>query len=143
MKKLLPLIFLLIVLAGCNKENTQELSYSEVMIESTDQDVQKFITSMKEKNGVYLYQDAGDKLFVLLNSNTVKQGERAIYFTDFDVKSEMDTVSIYFGEESTEEYVNKELNNQVIYEVKLDKKYDVINLFKNNEVAHFTTVSGR
>lgn len=138
MKKLLCLIFLLVVLAGCN----QGLSYSEVKIESTDQDVQKFINGVKEKNGVYLYEDAGDKLFVLLNSATVIQGERAIYFTDFNIETEMDTVNIYFEEESTDEYANKDLNNQVLYEVKLDKKYEVINLIRNNEDAHFTTVSG-
>ena len=143
MNKLLLFIFLVIVSVGCNMETNQELSYSEVMIESTDQDVQKFFNSMKEKNGVYLYQDAGDKLFVLLNSATAIQGEQAIYFTDFDVKSDKEAVNIYFEEESTDDYANKELNNQVLYEVKLDKKYDVINLFKNNEDATFTTVSGR
>lgn len=143
MKKLVCLIFLLIVLTGCNINENQELSYSEVKIESVDQDVQKFINGVKEKNGAYLFQDAGEKLFVFLNSDTVIQGEKAIQFTGFDVKSEMDTVNIYFEEESTDEYANKELNNQVLYEVKLDKKYDEINLFRNNGDAHFTKVSGR
>lgn len=143
MKKLLCLLFLLIALTGCNKAEFQELSYSEVMMESTDQDVQKFINGVKEKNGIYLFQDAGEKIFVFLNSNTVIQGDKAIQFTDFDIKSEGDTINVYFEEQSTEKYANKELSNQILYEVKLDKRYDVINLFRNNEDAHFTKVSGR
>ncbi|KIL45052.1 membrane lipoprotein lipid attachment site-containing protein [Jeotgalibacillus soli] len=143
MKKFLYLIFLMLVLTGCNiLTDNKELYYTEVIMESTDKAVQKFINEVKEKNGIYLYQDAGERLFVFLNNVLVEQGSEAIFFSGFDIKNEKDTVNIYFNQETKKDYVNKDLNNQVLYEVKLDKEYDYIKLFSNNEETHFSLVTG-
>jgi len=141
MKKAIGLGLLMLLLTGCNFGKAHdELSFSEVAFDSTDKDVQKFIADASKENGVYLYDDSGERWFVYLNAKMVEDGQAA-YFTDFDVKGETDTVNLFFEQKSTDE-LDQQLKNQVLYEVKLDKPYDYMNLFKNNAETSFHTVSG-
>lgn len=143
MRKLFYIIFLVVVLTGCNQSSKKdELSYKEVKMESMDQDVQSFFEDAKNENGVYLYED-GEKKYMFLNSFLVAQGTKAYYFSDFDIKDEDETLGIYFEEKSTDEYLNKKLRNQVFYEIDLNKKYEFIKLYKNVREWHFSSISGR
>ncbi|MDL4842301.1 hypothetical protein [Aquibacillus rhizosphaerae] len=144
MKKLLYLLSLLLLLVGCNVENEhKKISYSKINMDTPDKEVKEFLGESTDENGIYLYQDSGKRLYVFLNSKIVEQGNEASYFTSFDVKSEEDTLIIYFEQDLTDVYVNNELNNQVLYEVQLNNEYEYIKLFEDNEEKQFSIISGR
>jgi len=144
MKNLFCFGLILLLLTGCSvADDDNEFTFSEVNIKSTDEEVQRFISDVQEENGIYLFDDSGERWFVFLNSKMVRQGEQVTYFTNFDINSDLESANLYIQQDTTSDYAIKKLNNQVLYEVKLDKKYNYINLFRNNKEAHFSLVSGR
>lgn len=143
MKKLWFVFSLFIFLIGCNAEFESELSYSKVAIDSVDSNLHAFIDSVADTNGNYLYYAGEDNPVVILNGKNVIQGEQAIHFTDFSVEGDGETLKINYIEAKTDNYSDKTLNHLALYEIKLDKDYEVIQIFKNGEEVTFTAVSGK
>jgi hypothetical protein len=129
----------LLILAGCNAEN-EELSYSKVEVDSSNELVQDFITSVEDENGIHLFQQNENTMYAFLNGHNVEQRNDASFFSSFEVKGKGDTLNIYFVEENTDDYANKSLNNQELYKINLDKKYEVVRPFKNNEETNFKVI---
>lgn len=129
----------LLILAGCNAEN-EELSYSKVEVDSSNELVHDFITSVEGENGIHLFQQNENTMYAFLNGHNVEQGNDASFFSSFDVKGKDDSLDIYFDEEYTDDFANKTLNNQELYKINLDKKYEVVRSFKNNEETNFKVI---
>jgi uncharacterized protein YcfL len=55
MRKMISICMVLLILAGCNAEN-EELSYSKVEVDYSNELVQDFITSVEGENGIHLFQ---------------------------------------------------------------------------------------
>ena len=139
MRKLISICMVLLILAGCNAEN-EELSYSKVEVDSSNELVQDFITSVEDENGIHLFQQNENTMYAFLNGHNVEQRNDASFFSSFEVKGKDDSLDIYFDEEYTGDYANKTLNNQELYKINLDKKYEVVRPFKNNEETNFKVI---
>ena len=139
MRKLISVFIILLILAGCNAEN-KELSYSKVEVDSSNKLVQDFITSVEDENGIHLFQQNENTMYAFLNGHNVEQGNDASFFSSFDIKGKDETLDIYFDEEYADDYSNKTLNNQELYKINLDKKYEVVRPFKNNEETNFKVI---
>lgn len=139
MKHAIGLFSLIILLFGCTPA---ELSYSEVKTDTVNKDVQDFVTSIENTNGIHLYEENQKTKYVFFNANSVEQGKEALYFEDIEVSGEGQTLTISFAEHATDDYANKSLNNRLLYEVKTDKDYDSIKLLKNGKEVPFKVVSG-
>lgn len=139
MRKMISICMVLLILAGCNAE-IEELSYSKVEVDSSNELVQDFITSVEGENGIHLFQQNENTMYAFLNGHNVEQGNDASFFSSFDVKGKDDSLDIYFDEEYTDDYANKTLNNQELYKINLDKKYEVVRSFKNNEETNFKVI---
>ncbi len=137
------LLFLLLA-AGCSSNNdNKKLTFSEVKLEDTDEDIQSFVNASTDKNGIYLYQDKGKRLFVFFNGKNQEVENEAVFYKNFDVKSEKQTIKLFIEQAATTSDEQKNLQKQMLYEVKFNKKYDTILLFNNGKNDSFTTVSGR
>ncbi|WP_121614226.1 hypothetical protein [Mesobacillus foraminis] len=137
-RKLLLLIVAIVLLSGCSSE----LSFSEVSDRGFNKDIQSFIDDVKHENGVHLYLDDQTDIYVYLNGKNVEQGEKAVHFTDFNVKENSDTLNILFSNAETTDYLNQSLNYELLYKVNLDKKYEKIKPFSNGEEVSFGVISG-
>ncbi|MBS4194154.1 lipoprotein [Lederbergia citri] len=140
MKKLLSLLVTIALLSGCSSK----LSFSEVGENSVNKDIQSFINDVNDENGVHLFFENQKAVYVYLNGSNVKQGEKAIHFTDFNVEKNDKTLSIciLYNTAKTADYSNQSLKHELIYKVNLDKKYEVIKSFSNGEEASFGIISG-
>ena len=139
MRKMISILIVLLILAGCNAEN-EELSFSKVEVDSTNKLVQDFITSVEDENGIHLFQLEDNTMYVFLNGYIVEQGSDASFFSDFEVKGKDDTLNIYFDEEYTDDYTNNTLNNKELYKINLDKTYEIVRLFKNDKETNFSAI---
>ncbi|WP_066400277.1 hypothetical protein [Neobacillus mesonae] len=138
MKKLLSLLVIISLLSGCSSK----LSFSEVSDGRVSKDIKSFIDNVKDENGVHLYFEKQKAVYVYLNGSNVKQGEKAIHFTDFNVEKNGETLSILYNTAETADYSNQSLNNELLYKVNLDKKYEIIKPISNDEEASFDVMSG-
>ena len=138
MRKLLALLVCINLLSGCSSE----LSFSEVREKGVNKDIQSFIADVKNENGVHLYLDNRKAIYVYMNGGNVKQGEKAVHFTDFDVEEDGDTLNLLYSIAETNDYSNQSLNYELLYEVNLDKKYENVKAFNNGKEVSFGVISG-
>lgn len=141
MKKSLFLLLLSTsLLYAC--QSSDSVSFSEKKVNELPQDVQSFFNSVNEENGVYLYDDAqSNTLLVYLNGYNVEQGDLATNFNNFNAVAEGNTLHLSYDTDTTTHY-DSEIDNQLYYEVRLDKEYDTIKLFNNGDETFFNTISG-
>lgn len=138
LKKLLSIFVLILLLTGCNSE----LSFIEISTERAILDVQVFIDEVHNQNGTHLYFDGKKDVYVFLNEKNVEQGNKAIFFIDFDVNVTGDTLIIEYSQEETDDYSNGVIKHQILYKVDLDKEYNTIKAISNGEEVPFSVVSG-
>jgi hypothetical protein len=136
MKKVLLGLILVLLLTGCNSK----LSYSETDLESVKKDVQDFVLSVSDTNGVYLYLDGDEKAYVFLNGVNKEEGE--LFFKHFHVGAVGNMLDIGYSQEETIESADETFKNQMLYEINKDKEYVKIQLFKNGEETSFDAISG-
>lgn len=139
MKNAICLVSLLILLFGCTPS---ELSYSKVKLETVNNEVKEFVTSVEDTNGIHFYEADNKTKYVFFNEQLVEQGKEALYFEDIEISGEGQILTISFTEQATAEYANESLNNRLLYEVKTDKEYESIKLLKNGKEIAFNVVSG-
>lgn len=82
MRRLLVALLCIVFLSGCS----EDLSFSEVSKDVVNKDIKTFISNVKNENGIYLYFDKQNTIYVYLNASNVKQGEKAVHFNGFDVE---------------------------------------------------------
>lgn len=138
LRKLLYLLVIISLLSGCSSE----LSFSEVSEKGVNKDLQSFIDNVNEENGVHLYLEKQKAVYVYLNGSNVKQGEKAIHFTDFNVEKKGETLRILYNTAETADYSNQSIKHELLYKVNLDKKYEIIEPIGNGEEASFGVISG-
>lgn len=136
MRKLMVGLLIMILLAGCNSA----LTFTEVDMNRANKDVKEFMNAVQDENGTHLFHDSERNMYVYLNSGNVIQGSKATHFSDFNLKANGDTLNILFHHESTDDYSNPDFNYQMLYKVKLNKTYDKIMLFDNDEETAFHTI---
>ncbi|AZU62147.1 hypothetical protein [Neobacillus mesonae] len=139
MKKLVTFLVVVILLSGCNSE----LTLSKVTPKGNNKTLQSFTTNAQDQNGVYLYLDNPKTIYIYLNESNVIQGEKATYVTDFKVEKDGNTLKILYNTDKTSNYSKPKLNHELLYKIKLDKKYDTIRSFQNGEEVSFNAVSGK
>ncbi|WP_137790179.1 hypothetical protein [Bacillus sp. E(2018)] len=140
MKKMTVLTGLLILLTGCvddSKLRTDLISFQEA-----NSEVQSFFETAKKQNGIHLYQDQNERIYLLLNGVNILQNQPAITFSNFKVKDDGATLKVFYEVETVADYENENLKNQLLYEVELNKTYETIKLFKNGKSSNFEMVSG-
>ena len=138
MRKLLSLFAFVYLLSGCSSE----LSFEEVNKKGVNKNIQSFIDDVKDENGVHLYFEKQNVVYVYLNGTNVKQGDKAILFTDFNVEDNDETLNIFYNIEETEDYSSQSLENELLYKVNSNKKDETIKLFKNGKEDSFGKISG-
>ncbi|MCL7745518.1 hypothetical protein [Halalkalibacter alkaliphilus] len=138
MKKVMSFFIFILLLAGCSSE----LTFAEIEIATTNNDVRTFFESVEDTNGAHLYFDRDRVIYVMLNGKNVIQGENAIHFTDFSVDSDGKILNIHYIEEETENHSDATLKHQVVYKIKKYKQYETIRSFKNGNEVSFHAVSG-
>ena len=138
MKKRLSLIVLILLLTGCDPN----YSFSEISIDHANDSVQEFIQYAEVKNGNYLYLDGKKGMYVFINGIYVNQGNDAVYFSDFNVSAQQDTLNVFINQEYDSDYSNTTLKYQVLYKIKTVEKYDTINLFINGKPVSFDEIFG-
>ena len=138
MKKRLSLIILILLLTGCDPH----FSFSEISIVNANDRVQEFIQYAEVKNGNYLYLDGKKGIYVFINGIYVNQGNDAVYFSDFNVSAQQDTLNVFINQEYDSDYSNTTLKYQVLYKIKTVEKYDTINLFINGKPVSFDEIFG-
>ncbi|MFV8828450.1 lipoprotein [Alkalihalobacterium sp. APHAB7] len=77
MKKLLLMLVFVFFLAGCNSN----LTFSEIEIKNVKRGIITFFKSVEDENGIHLYMDGKEVIYVMLNGKNVMEGEQAIHFT--------------------------------------------------------------
>jgi len=130
-------IILILILSGCD----DKLSYSQINERQLEKNVQTFIQSVTDENGIHLFIDQ-NTLYVYVNGSNVTLGENSLIFTDFVVEADGDSLNILFNEEKTSDYTDKSLNRTLLYKVDLDKDYEHIKAYKNGEEVSFGVISG-
>jgi len=78
----------------------------------------------------------------MLNGANILQDQPAITFSNFKVKEDGDTLKVYYEVETVADYEDKNLENQLFFEVELNKAYETIQLYKNGKPSNFEMVSG-
>lgn len=133
----------IILLAGCNLSSDESLSFKEVDKEDLSKDIQSFFDGVKDQNGVHLHSNRDDKntMYFYFNERNVNQGEEAVYFTDFDLEADGDTLKILYESDQTLDYSDNSIKNEVYLKVNLDQNYETISVFNNGEETHFGTVT--
>ncbi|MGD6874256.1 hypothetical protein ACQCU1_19005 [Sutcliffiella horikoshii] len=138
MKRIMSVFIFVLLLAGCSSE----LTYNEIEIANTNNDVRTFFESVEDTNGAHLYFDEDSVIYMMLNGKNVIQGENATYFTDFSVNSDGEILNIHYIEEEIKNFSDTTLKHQVVYKIHKDKQYEKIRSFKNGNEVSFETVSG-
>ncbi len=133
MKRIMMVLSLVILLAGCSSE----LLFTEVNMNHVNKDVTEFMNDVQGENGAYLYHDNKWDMYIFLNGINVVQGSKALHFTDANIATDGDTLKIYFQHDSTDDYSDQSLNFQQLYKLTLDKTYDKIMIFDNDEETSF------
>ncbi|WP_391556993.1 hypothetical protein [Robertmurraya sp.] len=138
MKKIVLILTLSGLLSGCSSS----LSNSQVEKKDVKQEIQSFISDLEDENGVNVYFDSEKGVYVYLNSANVKQGEAAVYITDFDVEENGDTLQIIYNTETTTDYTNHDLDHELLYKVNINKKYEYLKAYSDGKEVAFNMISG-
>lgn len=138
MKKGLIIIIFVLFFAGCSTESI----FIEVELKDEKKDVRTFFESVEDQNGALLYFDKDKVAYVMLNGKNVIQGEKVLYFTDFSVDSDGETIDIHYREEEAGNYADDSLKHQVVYKINKIKQENEIRIFKNGNEVSFEVVSG-
>ncbi|QUW20283.1 membrane lipoprotein lipid attachment site-containing protein [Sporosarcina sp. Marseille-Q4063] len=138
MKKLLMLVGLIFLLSGCNSN----LTYTEINSGKANKDLRSFLEVIDDENGAYLYYNGEKEIYIFLNGRNVQQGDKAAYFTKFDVEGDGDTLNVFYEVAYTEDDSNENLKHQALYKIRQDQKYDKIQAFANGAEVPFEMVSG-
>lgn len=129
---------IIIGISGCSK-NTN-LSFSKENLKSTDKKIKVFMERYSDKNGIYLFEDDTNEMYLFLNGYNVKNGDKASYFTDIKKEVKEGILIISFIEKYTDDYKNKGIPNRVLYKIKRPKNVDTIRIYKNGQETHFDVV---
>ncbi|PID15312.1 hypothetical protein CSV63_09110 [Sporosarcina sp. P34] len=134
MRKLFVLLMVVGVLVGCGEK---QLSYSEVTIDQVNADVKSFIDGIEtsedpEGNGIYMFNETEVKRYLYLNQDFLDSGKG---FGDMEIKTNEDSIQIYLQEndEPTEDEYK-------LYNITLDRTYEYMQVFKNDEETHFQLI---
>lgn len=140
MKKIIVLIGIVILLTGCTDDS--KLRTDLISPKEAGNEVQSFFETAKKQNGIHLYQDNDEKIYLMLNGANILQNQPAITFSNFKVKEDGAMLKVYYEVETVADYEDKNLENQLFYEVELNKAYETIQLYKNGKPSNFEMVSG-
>lgn len=138
---LLPILVSILFISGCKDSNQ---NFIKVDYNNTPANVQKFIDSNSDKNGVYLFM--GDYLgsnkkdsYIFFNLHHVIQGEKAAILKDIKYDTADDIFNVYFSTEYTDDY-SKNAVNKVIYKIKIPDKISRIDLHKDGTHIPFDKI---
>jgi hypothetical protein len=132
------LLIMVIVLLGC--KNDSLLNYRRVKADYVGGKVKKIVSNIGAKNGVYLYIDDKKTMYLLLKDLLVAEGNEAPYFSNVSIEPKGDVLNISYNEKYTKDYINKKIDNKLMYRIRLNKKFNTIKLFRNGKEIHFNNV---
>jgi hypothetical protein len=128
----------LLVTVGCN--NSDSL-FTDVNLNNVNLKVKSSLSSYYSKNGIYLYQDGSDEIYLFLNAYNVMPGEKATYYKDIGVEVKDKTIVINFSEKFSGDYQDKEIeNNRLLYKIKKPKNVESISILKDGQEVPFNSI---
>lgn len=138
---ILSVIFIVLVsIVGCRRSS--EITYYEIKIEDASSKLTDFINESSKKNGVHIFENNNEELYIFLNGCNVFQGGKAPYFEDIKIEVQEDSLVISFIEKYTDDYSDKNIENKVLYKVKKHKVFEYIRVYKNSQEVHIDSVWG-
>lgn len=144
MRRFLSMIIIiniiLISTAGCNK-NTG-LKFVKENPDKAGNKIKQFTETHIGENGIYLYTRSKNEMYLFLNGYNVNNGEKAIYFTDIKAEVKDETLIINLNENYTDDYINKKIDNRVLYKINPPENIEFISIYKNGQETHFDVVEG-
>lgn len=142
MKKLHSILILLIIFliptVGCS--NNASSACTKVNINAANKHVKTFLNKCNDKNGIYLYDDGKDNMYMYLNNYYVVQGEKASYISAIKTKGQGKTLVINLNEKYTDDYKSKNVGKKLLYRVMMPKGFDNISVYKNGEQTSFNMI---
>lgn len=129
------LLIMVLVLIGC--KNNSLLTYRQIKADYVGGKIKKIVKTIGNNNGIYLCMDGNKVMYLMLNGLVVKKGEKAPYFSNVVIKPKGNVLNISYKESYTKDYINKKINNKVMYRIKLHKQFQTIKIFKNGKESHF------
>jgi hypothetical protein len=135
LNKFLSVIVLILLLVGCNHEPSfSEFSFSEINLKNANKDVQAFIEELENYNGTHLYFERDSTIYIFLNGKNEVEDGKKVYFSNFNVDVKEKTLNIFYNQIETDDSLENTANDQLLYQINLDKKYEVIKAFANGEL---------
>jgi len=131
------LIIILLVMISCNKNDSL---FTKVDLNNANGEIKSSLSTFYSKNGIYLYENGTDEVYLFLNGYNVVQGEKTPYYADVSMKVKDKTLVINFSEKYADDYENKEVENRHLYKIKKPENVDTIKVFSNEQETHFDAV---
>lgn len=135
---LVVLIIFLALTPVCTSNNNS--ACAKVNINSANKHIKAFLNKCNDKNGIYLYDDGKDDMYLYLNNYYVVQGEKASYISDIKTEGQGKTFIISLSEKYTDDYKNKNISKKLLYKIMMPKGFDAISVYKNEKQTSFNMV---
>lgn len=124
------------ILSGCSND---KISFSEVSIDQVKQDAKEFILQIESSgnnkgNGIYLFDESEKVRYLYLNQDFLKSENG---FGGMDINVNDDSWNIYLTESAGATNAEDEYK---LYEIKLNKDYEYMKVFKNEKETYFESV---
>ncbi|RIW34670.1 hypothetical protein D3H55_09145 [Bacillus salacetis] len=132
-------ILLLIFLMGCRGTFTRDLSISELDLEEVPAQVESFMeeVAVAEEgtgSGIYIFEQKNRK-YLFLSEEFLGEGRG---FGAAEVKGEGDQLTILLSDKPLKDSQPGTIGR--VYLIQLDRKYEYLNVIKNEKETHFESI---
>lgn len=122
---------------SCNKNDSL---FTKVDLNNANGEIKSSLRKYYSKNGIYLFENGTDEVYLFLNGYNVAQGENPSYYANVSMEVKDKTLVINFSEKYTDGYENKEVENRHLYKINKPENVDAIKVFNNEKETHFDGV---
>jgi len=139
-KKLSSMLIIFIILSvmiSCNKNDSL---FTKVDLNNANGEIKSSLSNYYSENGIYLYENGTDEVYLFLNGYNVEQGEKSYYYDDISMEVKDKTLFINFSEKYADNYENKEVENRQLYKINKPENIDTIKVFSNEQETHFDSI---
>lgn len=122
---------------SCNKN---DLLFTKVDLNNVNGEIKSSLSNYYSENGIYLYENGTDEVYLFLNCYNVAQGEKPSYYADVSMEVKDKTLVINFSKKYADNYENKEVENRQLYKINKPENIDTIKVFSNEQETHFDSI---
>ncbi|TWH81673.1 hypothetical protein [Sedimentibacter saalensis] len=139
-KKLSSMLIIFIILSVMISCNKNDLLFTKVDLNNVNEEIKSSLSNYYSENGIYLYENGADEVYLFLNGYNVEQGEKSSYYDDISMEVKDKTLFINFSKKYADNYENKEVENRQLYKINKPENIDTIKVFSNEQETHFDAV---